>query len=99
MCTGAEFLGFFQMAGAALGAVSSLKSMTGSKSPEIVQAAPVADAAAATDKAAQEAQQKKLAMRRAARANSLLSEAGGMGDGSDPLTQSATAGGKLSLGS
>lgn len=95
--TAATFFSYLGTAATVMTAAKGLMS-SGNDTPQVVQASPAADAGAAADKSAQEAQQKKLATQRAARANSLLSQAGGMGDATNPLTQSGVAGGKLTLG-
>lgn len=92
MCTGLEIL---TAVGAGLSGASALKSL-GAKTPQAVQQNPLADAAAADTKAAQDAAEKKLNQRRAARANSLLSAAGAAGD-LDPAVVAA-GGAKTSLG-
>lgn len=79
----------------AVSAAATIFSASQRKSSPTAQQ-PLVDAARVNDEAAQEAQKKQIAQRRAARANSLLSEAGGVGDVSDPLT---VKGGAEALGS
>lgn len=96
MCTGAEIFGAI---GAAASAVSAVGSLIGKPKAAPVVQQPQVDAARAADEAGQEAQRKLLAQRRAARANSLLAQAGGAGDLTDQVTQTMGAAGKVSLGS
>lgn len=92
MCTGMEIVALI---GTAASVASSTGLIGGTKpTPQAVQT-PVDDTEV---KASQDAAAKKLAQRRAARANSLLSSAGAAGDTSDPLSASAGAYGKTSLG-
>lgn len=73
MCTGAEALLGAQIFGGVTSGLSAAKSLLSGSKPKAVASDPVADAAKAADKAAQDAASAKLESSRRIRANSLLS--------------------------
>lgn len=98
MCTGAEALGMMSLAVTAAGTYASYDAAQRAPKPPVVQQDPVADADAAKTQAAQEAEMLKLDARRKARANSLLSQAGGAGDQGMPELGKPVAAGKTTFG-
>lgn len=101
MCAGPEIFSGLQMLGTAVGAISGVKTLLSgapSQPAAVVREAPVQQQENTDTQAAQEAEAQKLAARQRARANSLLSRAGGAGDLSTADTTSGRAMAKVNLG-
>jgi hypothetical protein len=96
MCSGNDALNFV-MPGVGL-ATSVLMPKT-PQMPDVVRTDPMADKAKADTDAAQQAQNARLLQRRSARRNSLLSNAGAVGDPSTATVSTPTVTGKPNLGS
>lgn len=98
MCTGAEALAAASLAVTAAGTYASYDAAQRAPKPQVVNQDPLADENAAKTQAAQESEMLKLEARRKARANSLLSQAGGAGDQGMPELGKPVAVGKTTFG-
>lgn len=81
------------------GAKGAINSLGPKKGPDVVREDPVAQQAKLESDAAQSSQAQTLALRKRARANSLLSAAGGLGDTTPANVSTPQVAGKPDLGS